>query len=141
MKIQLLALVIAVTIGLSGYAQCDKKSIISSSKTEHLDANGEVQRSVDELSLIEFDKKEIIINAGDSPEMRGTIDSVTCDWKVPFKEGKTVLKVSLVDPNGQQISLTITIEGKDGKISFLAVMGDTQDRKIRITVDTFEEKK
>ena len=127
--------------GISTYAQCDKRVIITSSKTEYLDKDGNVERSVDENSIVEFDNKEIIITPGDDPVMKGTISSFTCDWKTPFKEGKTVLKTTLINGQGQNFGLTITIEGKEGKISFLAEIDEQPDRKIRIVVDKFEEKK
>jgi len=127
--------------GISVYAQCDKRVIITSSKTEYLDADGNVQRSVDETSIVEFDSKEIIITPGDDPVMKGTISSFTCDWKTSFKEGKTVLKTTLTNGQGQNFGLTITVEGKDGKISFLAEIDEQPGQKIRIVVEKFEEKK
>jgi hypothetical protein len=36
---------------------------------------------------------------------------------------------------------TITIEGKDGKITFLMEIEEMPDRKIRVWVDEFGEKK
>lgn len=128
--------------GVSGaVAQCEKKSVLSSSKTEYLDANGELQRSVDETSTVEFDNKEILIQAGPNTTMQGSISSITCEWKTPFKEGKTVLKAAVTDPQGQTVNLTITIEGKDGKISFIAEIAERPDMKVRLVVDKFEEKK
>jgi hypothetical protein len=141
MKKFILAGLVVLAFGMSSFAQCDKKVIVTSSKTEYLDANGEVQRSVDEVTTVEFDKKDIIITPGDNPSMQGTIDSMTCDWKTPFKEGKTVIKTSITNPQGQTFGLTITIEGKEGKITFLAEMAEMPDQKIRIVVEKFEEKK
>ncbi len=141
MKKFILAGLVVLAVGMSSFAQCDKKVIVTSSKTEYLDANGEVQRSVDEITTVEYDKKDIIITPGDNPSMQGTIDSMTCDWKTPFKEGKTVIKTSITNPQGQTFSLTITIEGKEGKITFLAEMAEMPDQKIRIVVEKFEEKK
>lgn len=141
MKKLVLLFVVVSAIGISSYAQCEKRVLVTSNKTEHLDAKGEVERSVDETTTIEYDNKEIVITPGDDPTMTGAIKSTTCEWKVPFKEGKTVIKASLVDPQGQTMNLTITIEGKEGKISFLAEIEEMGDRKIRVIVDKFEEKK
>lgn len=141
MKKIIFASLFVLAAGMSSFAQCDKKVIIVSSKTEYLDANGEVQRSVDETTTIEYDKKDIIITPGDNPSMQGTIDSMTCDWKTPFKEGKSVIKTSITNPQGNTLSLTLTIEGKEGKITFLAEMAEMPDQKIRIVVEKFEEKK
>ena len=141
MKKLILAGLFVLAASISSFAQCDKKVIVTANKTEYLDAKGEVQRSVDETTTIEFDKKDIIITPGDNPSMQGMIDSFTCEWKTPFKEGKTVIKTSITNPQGQTFSLTITIEGKEGKITFLAEMAEMPDQKIRIVVEKFEEKK
>jgi len=140
MKKIILAILLLIG-GISVYAQCDKRVIITSSKTEYLDADGNVQRSVDENSIVEFDSKEIIITPGDDPVMKGTISSFNCEWKTPFKEGKTVLKTTLTNGQGQNFGLTITVEGKEGKISFLAEIDEQPGQKIRIVVEKFEEKK
>jgi hypothetical protein len=141
MKKFFLTLLLAGTGSLIALAQCEKKSIVSSSKTEYLDVNGELQRSVDETSTVEFDNKEIFIQAGPNTTMQGSISSITCEWKTPFKEGKTVLKAAVTDPQGQTVNLTISIEGKDGKISFMAEIAERPDMKVRLVVDKFEEKK
>lgn len=122
-------------------AQCDKKVIIVSSQTNHLNSNKDVQRSVDETTTIEYDQKEIVVSPGNDPVMHGTIKSVSCEWKTPFKNGKTVLKAALEGQQGETMNLTITIEGKEGKIDFLAEMDENADEKISIVVDKFEEKK
>ena len=122
-------------------AQCDKKVIIVSSQTKHLNSNSDVQRTVDETTTIEYDQKEISVSAGNDPVMHGTIKSVSCEWKTPFKSGKTILKAALEGQQGETMNFTITIEGKEGKINFLAEMDENADEKISIVVDKFEEKK
>lgn len=140
-KLFLSALVMALSItGL--YAQCEKRVILTSTATHYLDASGALQREVSENSVVEFDQKTIsIIPGNEENAMSGTINSYKCDWKQAFKEGKTVVKATLTDPSGQSRDLTITIEGKEGKISFLAELDDTADRKIKLVVAKFEEKK
>jgi hypothetical protein len=88
MKRMILATLFIVAASFSTFAQCDKRVIITSSKTEYLDTAGNVIRSVDENSIVEFDSKEIIITPGEDPVMKGAISSFTCDWKTPFKEGR-----------------------------------------------------
>ena len=128
----------------NSYAQCDKKVVLTSSKTEHLKADSSVDRSVDEKSVLEFDKTNFTVTitseGAEEHKMTGTVKSYTCDWKVPYKEGKTVLKVTLADEH-ESHDLTITIGGKAGKISFLAEADDMPDKKLRLVVDSFEEKK
>ena len=126
---------------LSGYAQCDKKVLLTGSKTEHLNADSTVQRSEDEETTIEYDKNSITIAPGhEDHKMTGAITSSECNWKTPFKEGKTVLKIAIVGDENKKMNVTITIIGKGGKISFLAEIDDDPGHKIRLVVDKFEEK-
>ena len=140
----LMAAILLCAASLSTKAQCDKKLVLISSKTEHLGADSSVQRSVDEKSVVEFDKTNFNVTVGsegaEEHKMTGTVKSYTCDWKVPFKEGRTVLKVSLADDH-EAHDVTITIGAKAGKISLLAEVDDSPDKKIRLVVDSFEEKK
>ncbi len=141
MKIFFLSVFFVAITTINIQAQCDKKVIIVSSQTNHLNSNKDVQRSVDETTTIEYDQKEIVVSPGNDPVMHGTIKSVSCEWKTPFKNGKTVLKAALEGQQGETMNLTITIEGKEGKIDFLAEMDENADEKISIVVDKFEEKK
>lgn len=137
-------IVTAVVILLAGssisYAQCDKKVILTASKTEYLGADSSLQRSEVENSEIVFDKNSITIKPGDRPIITGTISSISCNWTVPFKEGKTVLKTTAFEQDGDVRDLTITIEGKGGKITFHGSVGSRNDRIIRLAVGKFEEK-
>jgi hypothetical protein len=139
MKKILTILALLAALSTYSYSQCDKKVLLTSSKTEYLGADGTVQRSEDEHTDIVFDKTNITITPGDHT-MTGTIKSVTCDWQTPFKEGKMVLKVTIEHGEGGPMDVTITITGKDGKISFLAEVDKDANKKIRLTVDKFEEK-
>ena len=140
MKKLILGLLLVTGASVSSYAQCDKRVIIVSSVTEHI-KGGEVERTKEETSTIEFDSKEITIAPGDDPAITGTIKSTTCEWKTPFKEGKSVIKATVTDPRGQTFNITVTVEGKEGKISFLLEIEEQPDRKIKLQVDKFEEKK
>ena len=138
----ILGLALLLTINSSVTAQCEKKIVLNSSKTEYLDASFTVQRTVDEVTVIEIINKEITITPGGSDnQMSGTINSDSCNWKTPWKEGKMVLNTTLVDPRGEAQNVKITIEGKEGKISLLAEIVDNPDRKVRVFADKFEEKK
>ena len=127
---------------LLSYGQCDKKVVLTSSKTEHLGADSSLQRTEDEQTVIEFDKTNITIAPGNEDhKMTGTITSYDCNWPTPFKDGKTVMKVLLTDGGGDTKKLTITIEGKAGKVKLLAELDDEADKKIRLNADSFAEKK
>lgn len=124
------------------YAQCDKEVTLAVSNTEYINAAGAVERTVDEKSTIEISKSDVVIRPGNEDrKMSGKIQSNTCTWSVPYKEGKSVIKARFDDPSGNQQNATITLEGKDGKITFLMEVAEMPDRKIRVNVDKFEEKK
>jgi hypothetical protein len=143
MKSTLLALFLLVAGSAVCFAQCDKRLSIISSKTEHLNTDGSLERSVDEQTVIDINKSNIsIVIENGKQTLTGVIKSNTCNWTTPFKDGKTVINTSLgnEDGNGEK-DYILTIEGKDGKITFLAESVETPDKKIRLTIDKFEEKK
>src|ERR1700733_11710038 len=106
----LIALLTAITFfSAAAQAQCGKKLLISASRTEFLGADSSLQRAEDELSTIEFDSSNITITHGAQGEkMVGTISKYACTWKVPFKEGKTVMKAAFANDNGEVKNVTIT---------------------------------
>lgn len=122
-------------------AQCDQKVSVKSSQTTHLDASGSVKGTDAEQTTVSFDKTNITVainHDGEDRKMSGTIKKSTCDWKVPFKEGKTTLDISLSNDNGESRDFTVVIEGKDGKLTFSAESPAEPDDKIRLQVDKFE---
>jgi hypothetical protein len=143
MKKLLLSSLLLIGGGMIAHAQCGKKVVITSSKTEHLGADSVVQRTDDETVTVEFDKDSlnVAINSSDGNHqtMKGTVKSYSCDWSTPFKDGKTVLKASLTGDDGNPHNLTITVTGKAGKIGFLAEV-EGEPEKIRLVVDKFQEK-
>jgi hypothetical protein len=141
MKTLVLAFVLLVTGSNVVLAQCGKKTILVSSKTEHLDVSGVLQKTVDEKTIIEITKSEITVTPGEEGTATGNIKSDSCNWRVPFKEGKTIIKALMTDEGGDTKNVTFTIEGKDGKIIILVEMEGMINGKIRLTADTFQEKK
>lgn len=145
MKSTFLALILLVAGSTVSLAQCDKKVSLHSSKTQHLDASSKLQEETDEQTTVEFDKSDIsvlITNDNGDQKMAGKIKSYTCNWTIPFKEGKTVITTALNDGNGDgERDFTITIEGKDGKTTLLAESPALPDRKIKLDLEKFEEKK
>jgi len=140
MKKQILTIMLAALAGFSSYAQCDKKIVLSASSTEYLNAANEIQNTDDKTTTVEYDSKGVVIMPGEDV-MEGNVNSISCDWKVPYKEGKTVIKATLTRSNGQVMNIIITIEGKEGKLTLLAEFEEAPDRKVRLTLDKFEEKK
>ena len=139
-KIILSLCISTLFIATGAMAQCDQASVMKSSKTEYLDKDGNVTRSVDEDTKIDINKKTIVVAPSGDHVMTGTITSSTCDWKTPFKDGKLLIKASF-DENGEIQIWNLTIEGKDGKISFLAELEGDPNKRLRISVDSFEAAK
>jgi hypothetical protein len=140
-KIILPSMLILFSAGIT-IAQCDKKFVLNSSKTEYLDSTGALQRFVDEPSIIEISNKQISIAPdGTEKKMTGPVKSHECNWKVPYKEGKSIIKAALSDQGGETKNVTITIEGKDGVVTFLATIDDDKSKRIRLKADSFQEMK
>ena len=138
-------LLILFTLGittLSTNAQCNSTLQLQSSKTQFLNASNELKGSKDERVVVDITKTSITItpNGNDGEALAGPIKEITCDWKVPFKEGKMVIKSDLSDPSGDVKQATITIEGKDGKVTLLAEAKERPDEKIKLDVVSFERK-
>ena len=127
---------------LHSQAQCDKTVELKSSKNYMLDAKYEVKGSRDEKTVVDITKNTITItpNGNAQDALTGTIKESTCAWKVPYKEGKMVIKTDLVDASGDVKDATITIESKDGKTTLLAEAKERPDQKMKLDIDTFEEK-
>lgn len=122
------------------HAQCEKKLSLTSSKTEYLDASGAVRKTKDEVTEITITDKSITISPASDRTMTGIILSAKCAWQVPFKEGQSEFKTQF-DDQGETKNITITLEGKDGKVSFLATVNDASDKRIRVWADSFKEAK
>ena len=119
-QIIVVAVLLAATI--AGYGQCEKKTILSASKTDHLAADSSIERTDDGVVTIEFDKTNFNVTPPNESPLTGKVDSVSCNWSTPYKEGKMRMKVTLTNPAGESQHFTVTIEGKAGKVTLLAVM-------------------
>ena len=140
MKKQILLLLLASVTGACSFGQCDKKILLSASSFENLNGSNEVQGKDDRAITIVYDSKLISFTPGDIT-LEGTVNSITCDWKIPFKEGKTVIKATITRTDGSTVNTTMTIEGKDGKNSLIAEFEESINQKMRITLEKFEESK
>ncbi|HVW97807.1 MAG TPA: hypothetical protein VHA56_17690 [Mucilaginibacter sp.] len=138
MKKIILTLTLLMAIGVA-FAQCDKAVVLNSSKTDHLDESGSVIRTVDETAEIVIDKSSVNISVNGDHKITATIKSNTCNWTVPYKEGKSVIK-AVADHNGEEKNITMTIEGKDGKVTLLFELEDEPGDRIKVGIDKFVEK-
>ena len=145
MKKIFLLVFVSLTFGLVGMAQCDKKITWTASKGEFVDASGKVEQTIDEKIIVEMDKKQIVLkhNNQEDDALTGEIKELTCEWKVPYKNGKTSFKSQLAEPNGDVKNAVVTIEGIDGKILITVDVtdpsGSGDNKKIKIYVDSYKE--
>jgi hypothetical protein len=143
-RIVLLVAVIA-TFAISASAQCDKKVLWSAVKADFVDETGAVQDTKNVKVAIYTSKKEINITHDDdlTDSLGGIIKEFSCEWKQPFKNGKTIIKADLHDKDGEYTNSVITIEAADAKISVTINMVAPDGRKmiIKIPVDSYTEEK
>jgi len=138
-KTTILALLLFVAGSTAAFAQCDKTATLTSSTTNYVDDKGVVQRSKEENVIITITPTDLTIVPGDDDhKMTGKITSKTCDWKIPFKEGKSVIKSTVSGNSGDEKHATVTIEGKDGKVTLTFETEETVGKKIQVVADRFE---
>ena len=136
---KLTAAIIALSfISVSATAQCEKKLTITSSKTEYLNEDTALQKTVEENTIIEINKPLMTISPG-TKKMVATITSETCTWKTPYVEGITVYKVTFEEEEGKVKNATVIIEGKGSGLTML-VTPEGEPYMIRVPIDKFEEK-
>jgi hypothetical protein len=142
MRSILITLVLLAAGGTISLAQCDNKVALTSSKTYHFDSKGALKSTDDEKTVVEFNKTDIsvAITGNNDHTMTGKVKTDTCDWKVPFKDGRTRLHITLSNDNGDSRDFTITITGKEGKLNFRAESPEEPDDVIGLEIDKFEEK-
>ncbi len=134
MKTLILIFSIVALTATASHAQCDKKVKFSSSKTEYLDSGGNLTRTEPENAVVQISKTTVAITVNGESKGNFEIKSLTCDWKVPFKEGKTSIKAS----QGEMV-ISFIIEGKGGKVTAQFVAEGREDNVIKVTADKFEE--
>jgi len=139
MKKTILILVLLLAISAVTFAQCDKTVELTSSKTNHLDESGAITRTDNETAVIDISKTAVDISINGEHKITASIKSNTCSWTTPFKDGKTVIKAT-ADRDGQDQNFTITIEGKDGKVTLLFEREDKPGDKIKVAIDKFTDK-
>ncbi len=137
-KISLLLFALFIFIKWSD-AQCDKKVVWSSVKEEFLNDSGQVEHAGEDSVIIETSNTSVLVNHNNIPqdELKGTVTGISCDWKEPYKNGKTTIKTNLTEASGESNEGTITIEGKDGQISIIL---EVHGKRIKIYVAKYEEK-
>jgi hypothetical protein len=136
----ILALVFFLT-SASTFAQCDKSVTLTSSHIYFTDSTGKSTGDKEGTVTVQLSKGNIIITPSEDENevMTGKIKDKTCNWTVPYKEGKMIIKSDLLEAGGRMNSATIIIEGKKGIMTVTAVAAEFPNRKIIFTVDKYQE--
>jgi len=140
MKAILISFILSVT-SLQAISQCDKKVTWYASKGDMFDANGTLLDTKVDSIFLETDPQKITLRFNaDQKTLEGTIKEKTCDWKEPFRNGKTVYHANVfVDDRAS--NAVFTVEGKDGKITLSLTIEIMSDKKFLINIDKYEEVK
>lgn len=141
MKHKIILVMIAILISSYCYSQCNAKIILSATGVEIMDKNNDVKsKDTERITTIKYDTRAIEINTEYNTRY-GSIDSVYCNWSVPYKEGRTYLRGKLNFENGYQWVIKLTITGKEGKLTLLADMEHPDASVMRFALTTYEENK
>ena len=129
------------TAGLQAISQCDKKVTWYASKGEMFDASGTLLDTKTDSIFLETDPKKITLRFKyDQKLLEGTVKEKTCDWKEPFRNGKTVYHAN-VSIDGNPSNAAFTVEAREGKITLSLDIEVRQGRKFIIYIDRYEEAK
>jgi len=139
MKLLILIILFLFSVLDNSYAQCGKNIRLTSSKTIHLDRNGNITQTDVEKSVVLINQSLITINVRDDSKTVCTIKSIECNWVIPFKKGKTLIEATLNTEDGELKNVVLTIQGIDGQLFLLFEMEDRPDKKIKVIIDMFEE--
>ena len=140
MKTILLWFIIFAT-SLQAISQCDKKVTWYASKGEMLDISGALLDTKIDSIFLETDPQKIKLRfKSDQKTLEGTVKEKTCDWKEPFRNGKTVYHANVTVESGTSNAI-FTVEAKDGKITLTLTIDARADKKFLIYIDRYEEAK
>ncbi len=134
MKRIIISLFISLAGTLSTFAQCEEDAVLNTSKTNLADPSGNPVGVKDEKTVLRFSKTAILLNIDDKDRGELKIVSQICNWTIPYKEGKSVIKAKLNDWD-----YTLTIEGKEGKVSLHVVKNESDDSILTMVADKFEK--
>jgi len=137
----ILFFVMLVVTGIQANSQCDKKVSWYATKGEMYNTNGDLLDKKQDSIFFDTDPQKITLRfKSDDKALEGTITEKNCDWKEPFRNGKTVYHAA-VFVDGVNSNATFIVEAKDGKITLSLVMEARMERKFLIYIDSFKEVK
>jgi hypothetical protein len=105
------------------------------------DAHGTRLDTREDSIFLETDPQKITLRfKSDQNSLEGTVKEKTCDWKEPFRNGKTVYHTT-VSIDGRTSNAIFTVEAQDRKITLSLDIEDMKDKKFLIYIDRYEEVK
>ena len=138
MKIIITVLTLILT-GLTANAQCDKKVKWYSAKAEMYHTNGNLLDTKLDSVFVETEPGKIRVKFQyDDNALEGIVKEKNCEWKEPFKNGKTIYHAS-VTVDGINSDATFTIEAKYQKTTLSIEIEARKERKFIIYLDRYEE--
>lgn len=140
MKGILIFFILFVT-SLQAISQCDKKVTWYASKGDMLDASGTLLDTRQDSIFLETDPQKITLRfKSDQNALEGTVKEKICDWKEPFKNGKSVYHAT-VSIDGRTSNAIFTVAAKDQKLTLSLTIEEMKDKKFLIYIDRYEEAK
>ena len=140
MKAILLSFILSIA-SFQVMSQCDKKVTWYAAKGDMFDANGTLLDTKTDSIFLETSSDKITLRfKSDQKTLEGAIKEKQCEWKEPFRNGKTVYQVSVI-VDDQTSNAVFAVEAKDGKITLSVTIEIRADRKFLIYIDKYEEVK
>lgn len=138
MKTMLLALVLLVA-SLQAISQCDRKVNWYAVKGEMYDQSGNLLDSRSDSIFFETDRQKVTLRfKSDDKVLEGTVKEKICDWKEPFKNGKTIYHTTVII-DGETSNASFTVEARDAKVILWVEIQIRSERKFKIYLDNYEE--
>ena len=79
-------------------------------------------------------------NDDDNDTMKGEITDRVCEWKEPFKNGKTTFTTRLIEKSGESNDANVSIKGKEGKLEIL-INFKNRGKILKLVPDSHKEEK
>lgn len=133
------------TSALIGYGQCDKNVTYTASSAAVSHGEGNAKDTIREKIVVQTNKTTVKLTHSDREDdaLKGSIKDISCQWKEAFKNGQSILKCSLTEPNGNVSDGTLSIGARDGKIVITLEMqdpgGESKKFEIFVTGYTIEQ--
>jgi hypothetical protein len=125
-------------------AQCGKSISWTAPKTIYINGTGAIQNIQEGEVAIETSDKHITItfktDGGGTDIVEGELDSLICAWKDPFINGTTSFKSVMAKSNGETKNTTVTIIGKEGKITMTIALENANGMKIQMPISGYKIK-